>query len=63
MPPRRRSRRTTKPAAEPAIIPRRWVEEMAAGFDWSFVGSGWELDEDVEDGYVYGAGGGGGVYN
>jgi hypothetical protein len=36
-------RRTTKPAAEPAIIARRWFVEIVVGFDWSF-GFGWELE-------------------
>jgi hypothetical protein len=42
-----------KPDAEPAIMPRRWPEEMAPGFDWSRVGMGPELEPE-EVGWVYG---------
>jgi hypothetical protein len=49
IPPWRSKRRRTKPEAEPAIIARRWVEEMEVGFDWSLVGNGPELEPEEED--------------
>jgi len=49
-------RRITKPAAEPAIIARRWFVEIVVGFDWSFVGIGWELELEEVVGGCWGGG-------
>jgi hypothetical protein len=42
-------RRTTKPAAEPAIIARRWFAEIEVGFDLEFC---WEFELEEGCGWL-----------